>query len=287
MKYLIVKGIAGIGDRLQTLSGAIYLAIKTKRLLIIEWNEGLFNNNKKTNAFYKYFKINYDDKLIKHNYEFCTNIPDYEKLSVWPAQWKNNLDKTTYECTQHPLTWKLNDKYKGTSVCTNTVKDITDIIVYCNFAYNPKINNVRKYISVKSEYLEPANEYIKNLNASYTAVHVRYSDKKIDYSAVIKHINNSTNKLCFIATDNQTVIKDIRNKCKDKEIKTYNKFMGQSGKSLHHGTKSILSDRERLMNDIITEWYILINSDELICSVKSCFVFYIMAHRTKKNIILY
>ncbi len=58
-KYLIVKGCAGLGNRLITLSKAIQYAQKTQRQLYVDWTDGMFADPG-TNAFYRYFQLSSD-----------------------------------------------------------------------------------------------------------------------------------------------------------------------------------------------------------------------------------
>lgn len=56
MKYLYLKGCAGLGNRLITLLKAIQYSKETGRTLYIDWSDGMFAE-KGVNAFYKYFEL--------------------------------------------------------------------------------------------------------------------------------------------------------------------------------------------------------------------------------------
>jgi hypothetical protein len=56
-KYLVLKGIAGLGNRLCTLANAIDYAQKTGRTLMVDWSDGIYGMMGQ-NVFYHYFKLN-------------------------------------------------------------------------------------------------------------------------------------------------------------------------------------------------------------------------------------
>lgn len=56
-KYLVVKGLAGLGNRMITLLAAADYARSTGRSLHVDWSDGMFGP-KGENVFYKYFQLN-------------------------------------------------------------------------------------------------------------------------------------------------------------------------------------------------------------------------------------
>ena len=57
MRYLIVKGVAGFGDRLATLGRAIGLAMATGRTLVIDWSDASWNHEQPAKGFWHYFDL--------------------------------------------------------------------------------------------------------------------------------------------------------------------------------------------------------------------------------------
>ena len=154
--YIIVKPNAGIGNRLSTLGESIYYAIISRRYLIIDWSDNMFSVNDE-NIFYKYFDVLYDKKLIKHNIINSNEIPDYSTKTF------RNINKYTI----------------------HNIKSYTeDILEYTNYVgsnRNRDMYYIKKYIQIKTEYLKIPYEIISRLNR-YIAIHIRYTDKKCDYS---------------------------------------------------------------------------------------------------------
>ena len=82
MKYLVVKGWLGFGDRLESLKMAISYALKYNLQIYVDWTDSTWSHG--TESFYTYFKL--------------VNIPILNSLddipsdaTVFPTYWKNNL----------------------------------------------------------------------------------------------------------------------------------------------------------------------------------------------------
>ena len=56
LKFVILKGVAGFGDRLQCLLQALSYAKITKRILIVDWSDNDWAHEKKFNSDF-YFKF--------------------------------------------------------------------------------------------------------------------------------------------------------------------------------------------------------------------------------------
>jgi hypothetical protein len=88
-KYLIIKGIAGLGNRLITLCSGIEYARTTDRILLVDWSDGMYAE-KGHNVFYDYFKL--------VNVKYFKNIRNISHISsVYPAGFNRKLDKGVHE----------------------------------------------------------------------------------------------------------------------------------------------------------------------------------------------
>ena len=81
MKYLIVKGALGFGDRLESLKMAVAYAIHYNLKIYVDWRDPLWSHG--DNDFYTYFKL--------------VNMPVL-----------NSLDDIPTDATYHPPFWKHN-----------------------------------------------------------------------------------------------------------------------------------------------------------------------------------
>ena len=102
MKYLYLKGCAGLGNRLITLLKAVQYAQSTSRTLYVDWADGMFAESG-VNAFYKYFEL--------RNVEYVESFNDIESLlkkggSLYPKGiTQKELKEGIYDNFWHVGTW--------------------------------------------------------------------------------------------------------------------------------------------------------------------------------------
>ena len=82
MKYLVVKGWLGLGDRLESLKMAVAYALKFNLAIYVDWTDSTWSHGEET--FYTYFKL--------VNMKILNSLDDIPKEStVYPEFWKDNL----------------------------------------------------------------------------------------------------------------------------------------------------------------------------------------------------
>jgi hypothetical protein len=87
MKYLIVKGALGFGDRLQSLKMCVKYAQKHNLIIYVDWTDPIWSHNGE--SFYTYFK------LLMPSLNSLDDIP--EDATVFPAIWKTNMKKNVVD----------------------------------------------------------------------------------------------------------------------------------------------------------------------------------------------
>ena len=86
-KFVILKSIEGFGDRLQFLLQCIEYSKKTKRILIIDWNDYMWGDTETT--FEHYLKLNNIHTLSLKDF-----LKKYKSnMTIIPTTWKNKLNK--------------------------------------------------------------------------------------------------------------------------------------------------------------------------------------------------
>jgi hypothetical protein len=100
MKYLIVKGCLGFGDRLESLKMAVAYAQKYSLQIYVDWRDPLWSHG--SEDFYTYFKL--------VNMPVLNSLADIpEHATYYPALWKGNLDKhLSYEFIQEHKNENIN-----------------------------------------------------------------------------------------------------------------------------------------------------------------------------------
>lgn len=118
MKYIVVKGWLGFGDRLEDLKMAVWYALKNNIKIYVDWKDSMWSHG--TEDFYTYFKL--------------INIPILESLddipegsSFYPSYWNKETVKTPFgtdmfaKIAEHKLDIGILDK-----------EFPADVIVLCN-----------------------------------------------------------------------------------------------------------------------------------------------------------
>jgi hypothetical protein len=112
MKYLVVKGWLGFGDRLETLKMAVKFALDHKLQIYVDWSDEMWSHGDEN--FYTYFKL--------------INIPVLESLDVIPANatyypdyWKDHI--------KEPITSDTADKKFGLDLGILNKEYPADVVV--------------------------------------------------------------------------------------------------------------------------------------------------------------
>ena len=92
-KYLLLKGCAGLGNRIYSALNALDYCIANNRKLVVDWSDGQFGE-KGDNIFNDCFTIN-DEHFYDGPMEKIYNIEDCN-----PTNWKNKLSSSIYDLYQ-------------------------------------------------------------------------------------------------------------------------------------------------------------------------------------------
>jgi len=125
-KYLIAKGKAGLGNRINSTLTAILYAKLSDRVLVVDWSDYTYSQNGE-NVFPLYFNL--------QEIASTTDIPDSE--SVYPAVWRGQLDKTAAEMVEahDPGLDADNDLAYKYSVDVSRLDYSEDVLVYWSYAH--------------------------------------------------------------------------------------------------------------------------------------------------------
>jgi hypothetical protein len=231
-----------LGDRLGTLACAIRYALKTGRVLFVDWGDGIFGS-KGDNVFYKYFQL----KSIPH----VTSMDDMHShgTTYYPPAWGDHLSDSIYDVywrVRTPLDkivphllkgkgnvsklfhyWHLKgngDPPKGfeTLKAVFNKHDIPlgqhyrtnmkeDIVFFAD--YFPRFSHdiFRKHIFLTDSVQQEIDSLARSFGLSETTIgiHVRMTDKTPSVS--MEHLSQKIyglkikNPAIFLATDNKEV----------------------------------------------------------------------------------
>ncbi|WP_242928038.1 hypothetical protein [Pontibacter vulgaris] len=229
-KYLIIKGCAGLGNRMYTLCSAISYAIKTNRKIYVDWSDGQYGE-KGENIFYKYFSLNEVDSVNDLS-EITRNI---ERLTFYPSVWQENLWASLYDLYLHDsggIFQKIKKKYLGRGRLnilnefwkykTKKTQKRTDsearallalidkrnmamggrysydikqnVVFFSDFIPECDLTLLKTHICLKPIIEKRVEAFLKinKLSSGFIGVHVRYTDNKPDAAldGLIEHLKN-------------------------------------------------------------------------------------------------
>lgn len=203
MKYLIIKGWLGFGDRLESLKMGIKYALDYNLKVYVDWTDPLWSHGNE--SFYTYFKL--------------VNIPQISSLdeipedaTVYPAFWKENLKRPFDKELQ------LTGKSLGLELGMMSKPYDADVVVLSNcgkrtiYYDNTFFANVFRVID--SRVLSKVKERKQHFPlSSMVGVHIRGTDKfktahkrtlGVQYAAVNAVMNGALNGVQMIVVSDDT-----------------------------------------------------------------------------------
>lgn len=310
-KYLVLKGCAGLGNRLMTICNAIEYCKNTNRKLVIDWSDGIFAE-KGVNIFPRFFKINNFPGLASLD-EVKNNI---ENLSFYPAVFKRNIESGGYDHfihAYHPFFLKIPDSFlfnerlkmlRGfwldrSKVLPTSAFDFfkevfnlnnlpfghdlsverkEDVLVYFDFTPNELRNTFLKHISLQENIEKKVNAYAedKKLGKNTVGVHVRSTDKqpKKTLDALFEKVKrlNLKDQQIFLATDSKLVSEHIKKAFSS--VIEYPKLMPdikEGGMHLWAKYNDQLEHGERMLEESIMDMWLLSKCEYLLYQGNSTF----------------
>lgn len=208
MKYLVVKGWLGFGDRLESLKMAVWFAIEKKLQIYVDWSDSIWSHG--SESFYSYFKI--VNMPILHSLD---DIP--ADASVYPPYWKDKLKSS--------LTQDIVNRQKELGLIIGTLNTginiEADVIVFSSIGYRTLFNDSKFFANVfrviNPQILEELRQRQKGLDISNTVgIHIRGTDRVrndtcrsigIQYMAVNALMNGtlSGKAMAVVSDDSQSI----------------------------------------------------------------------------------
>ncbi|MFC7339388.1 nodulation protein NodZ [Haloferula chungangensis] len=285
-KYLVVKGKAGMGNRLLYLAYSVVYAIASQRALHIDWRDEVYSDDG-VDAFEALFAL----KGIEINKFALQSIGD---LEVYPEVWSGNLDMSVGElssCLKEVLDcrWRVRENIMRGSEDFDVM---TSVPVRVKWGYNSHINNLPTPVKMElfgttcpkvilrwffGEVLVPCEE-VRNRVDTFSerygeliGVHVRHSDKKSGQPVeqCFERIDelNSLNQI-FLATDNVEVLEEFERRYGGR-IVTTSKWYPEAGRSAHKN--ETCPDRLENAREALVDIYLLAKCETFLRQAGSTF----------------
>jgi hypothetical protein len=167
MKYLVVKGWLGFGDRLESLKMCIHYAVTHNLKIYVDWTDEMWSHGEE--SFYKYFKL--------------TNVPQIASLdeipedaTYFPVWWKGNI--------RMPMSKELFGKCAEYSLNLDTLAGKSfsqDVVVLANVGrrtlYHDSIFFADKLRVVDEEVRSVVQQRMSQITPRTWGIHLRGTDR--------------------------------------------------------------------------------------------------------------
>ena len=295
-KYLIVKGIAGMGNRMLAAMTGILFARLMHRRLIIDWSDFTYSNDG-TNAFPLLFACPDTDPSL--------SIPNTNSIS--PQVWRGRLTKSASEVVGEvdPSAFTSRRGYRRFSCDLDILDQPEEVLVM--WSYTQLIRRARKHFhddfadltnksdeAILREFLRrtliPRPEIQAKIKKWRTenfgsgpviGAHIRFMDTKLPhvpflklrtsidsfFSAIDRIMTKAPTSVIFLATDNREA-QHLVEKRYPKVIAT-EKWFPTTGIEMHQNPEC--PDRLNNAIEALTDMYLLAECDYLVFPSSSTF----------------
>ncbi|MGB3293854.1 MAG: nodulation protein NodZ [Phormidesmis sp.] len=242
-KYLLMKGAAGLGNRVFALVTAILYARLSDRTLAVDWRDNQYSQDGE-NVFFDLF-----DLIDIPHARQISSIDSLYSASVYPALWQGRLEKSVWEVFKEDLSQQ--GIKKAGKLATTLGQDI-----FKKYAYSVKKLDYAEDIVIAASYIEEINRMRPFFVGDYThfrrahkrvifreifhthlalapaiqrrfddfkkihfqgtqviGIHIRKSDKAISYlrykQALARQVERCPDACIFLATDNRDVEQEL------------------------------------------------------------------------------
>lgn len=266
MKYLIVKGWLGFGDRLESLKMAVAYAIKYNLQIYVDWRDSMWSHNGED--FYTYFKL--------------VNMPVLNSLSdipsdatYYPPCWKGNLDKH--------ISNDFLKEHKDHNINLNVLKDPfdADVIVYScignRMLYTDStfFGNVFRVIDPRILSAVRAHSQAYPLASSW-GIHIRGTDRlregnrTLSVQSIVSHVTTlgGMNKSNMVVVSDDKENADIWKRFYPTSYIASN-FKVDTRKGVHNLSKEELSlSKDDINVNALIDFFILCKCERVFSTIK-------------------
>ena len=287
-KYLVVKGSAGLGNRILCYLSAVLYALLSDRQLFVDWRDPAYSDNE-SNSFSHYFSV------IPPCISDLHTLPG---MSTRPKIWMNRLDLSLKDILnlEYPDQVRYDPSlHKRLSICPAQIHYQEDSLVM--FSYSEQIQAMRKHLqgplaSLKTQdnhhilkylakhYLHPSvslrdeirSHITKLLSGNTIGIHVRYTDRCCRLHKLEKRLEHLCKQYpeatIFLATDSIKVENKLQTQYGSR-LSTHQKWYPEDGHALHLNSQN--PNHQETGWHALIELYILAACQHLIYDESSTF----------------
>jgi hypothetical protein len=268
MKYLVVKGWFGFGDRMESLQMAVEFALKFNLQIYVDWRDSMWTHGDED--FYTYFKLVNIPLLNSLN-----DIP--EDASVYPTFWKDKLHQVlsneffNEHIKEDMHIGVLKQEYPGDVIVStlNNRKIYNDLTFFAN-VFRVIDPNVRCKLNERKQKLPLANAWGIHIRGT-DRINSRNRDLAIQSIATNVTMHGGLNSVTMIAVSDDYECLAVWKRLYPNTIVASELSISQSSlKGNHNLTKDSLSVSKYEMNvDMLTDFFTLASCSQIFSTFKS------------------
>ena len=277
-KTLLIKGKAGLGNRiLSTLTGMAYGQMSSRRI-IVDWSDGAYAA-KGTNAF----------PLLFSSPVFSPDTVPPQTNDVTPDVWRDHITWSVEQMIGKYDPKRFSDPTIYRKYCCDLSRTDLPQTLAVYWSYLPKFRRIRKHFKGQYAHLvgmserriiaelmpqliiplpvitDPVDRFVsEQFKAPIIGVHVRHSDRKSPIEKICRSIDRLLAKTpeaqIFLATDNRAVETDLKSRYAN--IIVTDKWLPSPGEAIHYNKTDV--DPTKSAIEALIDIYLLSRCDYLI-----------------------
>lgn len=281
-RVLLVKGSAGLGNRILSLLSAILFAKLSDRRLAVDWSDSLYARNNE-NSFPLLFSKPVSAPI------------DPQSVSVAPPSWRDCVNTPA----EHLLmNLKRRRERSALRVDLSTLDHPEDVLVF--WAQEERIHQMRRHfhgdfqalarktddailrdlirseLTLRPEISAQVSEFKQSRwSEEVVGVHMRYSDRRGRIHKTFRHVDRIVARhprsRLFLATDNEDMLRHARNHYGAGRVIATEKWFPVSGQPIHRTAQG--PDGLQKAQDALLEMYLLGSCTWLVSDHRSSFAY--------------
>jgi hypothetical protein len=284
--FVLVKGKAGLGNRMLSAMTGILYAMLSSRKVVVDWSDRAYSDNGES-VFPRLFAAPNSEDVL----------PTCARDSVRPALWADRLNQPADQVVEE-IDAKAHSGLRGYRKFSFDLSRIDypekTLVMW---SYTQLISRFRRYFRGSFSWMSSLSDeelmrwllqnamilqpdIMENVEAQWRntvsredviGVHIRYTDKRTPlepyYKVIDKLLTAAPNAELFLATDNLSVQKDMVGKYK--RVVFHQKWLPTDGQAMHYNASC--PDRAQSAIDALTDMYMLSKSKYLVFCGSSTF----------------
>ncbi len=255
MRIVLCRPFGGLNDMLCQIETCCRYAETFGRRVIVQTDGG----------FHSYFGVSLGNYLVsmQEGLLFADALGEefFEGLTVRPHGLQGRLYHTDFVHTRG--VGRL-DRSTGDRISFDLSKDhAEDVLVHNQCGGGDLAVAALARVRLRETIVDEIETRIGEMGAGYPAVHVRHTDIRSDYDAVLREIQECRFDRLFVATDNAAVVEEFRSRLAPTVIHSFSDLPERPGQPAHTLRGVSPSERHRVNRQAFVDLLLLALSGRL------------------------